>query len=100
LFLELEPGWEPFFADANSAIDWRLVSWGGVLIDDRPEGDPNVACPNCVQETVHWRPVRSVNAALPESQEYGRDLESHGWKDPWRTLRGRDPARSVEPHIG
>ncbi len=35
LFLEIEPGWQPFFADADSAIDWRLVSWGGVLIDDR-----------------------------------------------------------------
>ncbi|MGH2749915.1 MAG: DUF3179 domain-containing (seleno)protein [Actinomycetota bacterium] len=44
LFLKVEPRWEPFFADANSAIDWRLVSWGGVLIDDRPEGDPN-SCP-------------------------------------------------------
>ncbi len=48
LFLELEPGWEPFFADANSAIDWRLVSWGGVLIDDRPEGDPNVCPRGCI----------------------------------------------------
>jgi len=44
LFLPLESGWEPFFADPGSAIDWRLVSWGGVLIDDRPLGD-DAPCP-------------------------------------------------------
>ncbi len=32
----IEPRWEPFFADADAKIDWRLVSWGGVLIDARP----------------------------------------------------------------
>lgn len=32
----VEPGWEPFFADEDADIDWRLVSWEGVLIDDRP----------------------------------------------------------------
>ncbi|MBA3245178.1 MAG: hypothetical protein H0T61_08395, partial [Actinobacteria bacterium] len=41
LFMALEPGWKPFFVDADSEIDWRLVSWGGVLIDDRRLGDPN-----------------------------------------------------------
>ena len=44
LFLALEPKWRPFFEDADSAIDWRLVSWGGVLIDDRPLGD-GAPCP-------------------------------------------------------
>lgn len=39
IFLEVEPGWEAFFADADAAIDWRLLSWGGVLIDDRRLGD-------------------------------------------------------------
>ncbi len=44
IFTLLEEGWEPFFADEDSAIDWRLVSWGGVFIDDRPLGDPE-GCP-------------------------------------------------------
>jgi len=35
-FQIIEPAWEPFFGDADAAIDWRLLSWGGVLIDDRP----------------------------------------------------------------
>ena len=45
LFTLVEPGWQPFFDDADATIDWRLLSWGGVLIDDRSLGDPNV-CPN------------------------------------------------------
>ncbi len=36
LFALVEPGWIPFFADPNADVDWRFVSWGGVLIDDRP----------------------------------------------------------------
>jgi hypothetical protein len=48
LFLALEPGWRPFFADADADIDWRLLSWGGVLIDDRPEGDPRPCPRSCI----------------------------------------------------
>jgi hypothetical protein len=44
IFTLLEDGWEPFFGDADAAIDWRHLSWGGVFIDDRPLGDRN-ACP-------------------------------------------------------
>lgn len=48
IFLEVEPGWEPFFADADAAIDWRLVSWGGVSIDDRPLGDTRPCERGCI----------------------------------------------------
>jgi len=48
LFTALEPGWKPFFADADSEIDWRLVSWGGVLIDDRRLGDTNPCARGCI----------------------------------------------------
>ncbi len=52
LFVLVEPGWAPFFEDAapgkDSAIDWRIVSWGGVLIDDRPLGDPDVCFRGCI----------------------------------------------------
>ena len=39
LFELIEPDWAPFFADEAATIDWRWVSWGGVLIDDRPIDD-------------------------------------------------------------
>jgi hypothetical protein len=48
LFVAVEPGWKPFFADADAEIDWRLVSWGGVLIDDRPEGDDDPCPRGCI----------------------------------------------------
>ena len=48
LFTLVEPGWQPFFDDAEAAIDWRLVSWGGVRIDDRPLGDPNPCARGCI----------------------------------------------------
>jgi hypothetical protein len=35
LYEAVEPGWAPFFADPDADLDCRLVSWGGVPIDDR-----------------------------------------------------------------
>jgi hypothetical protein len=48
IYTAFEPGWQPFFDDADSAIDWRLVSWGGVRIDDRPLGDPDPCERGCI----------------------------------------------------
>ena len=48
LFLLVEPRWEPLFADPDADIDWRLVSWGGVRIDDRELGDPEGCPAGCI----------------------------------------------------
>lgn len=48
LFTLIEPGWQPFFEDADADIDWRLVSWGGVLIDGREFGDPRPCPGGCI----------------------------------------------------
>lgn len=48
IFVEVEPGWKPFFADEDAAIDWRHLSWGGVLIDDRPLGDTGPCQRGCI----------------------------------------------------
>ncbi len=45
LFVLVEPEWEPFFTDSDADIDWRYISWGGVLIDNRELGDTR-GCPN------------------------------------------------------
>jgi hypothetical protein len=45
LLLIIEPRWAPFFADADSTIDWRWVGWGGVFIDDRPDATSGQICP-------------------------------------------------------
>ena len=48
LFTLVEPGWQPFFDDVDSDIDWRIVSWGGVRIDDRELGDPRLCPRGCI----------------------------------------------------
>ena len=48
LFQQIEPRWKPFFADANADIDWRILSWGGVLIDDRPLGTTAACARSCI----------------------------------------------------
>ena len=45
MYTLVEPGWLPFFADEDSLIDWRHVTWGGVRIDDRPLDAVHLPCP-------------------------------------------------------
>jgi hypothetical protein len=48
IFLLVEPRWEPFFTDPDAEIDWRHLSWGGVLIDDRPLGSTERCVGGCI----------------------------------------------------
>ncbi len=45
IFTNFVPGWDKIFVEGN--IDWRLVSWGGVLIDDRKYNKTDDEC-NCI----------------------------------------------------
>ncbi len=45
IFTNLIPGWEKIFVEGD--IDWRLVSWGGVPIDDRKYDKTDEVC-NCI----------------------------------------------------
>ncbi|EFL89389.1 DUF3179 domain-containing (seleno)protein [Ahrensia sp. R2A130] len=45
IFTSIVPQWEPLFVEGD--IDWRHLSWGGVLIDDRPFGKTDEEC-NCI----------------------------------------------------
>ena len=45
IFTGLVPGWDKLFVEGD--IDWRHVSWGGVLIDDRAFDTTDDAC-NCI----------------------------------------------------
>ncbi len=45
IFTGLVPGWDRIFVEGD--IDWRHVSWGGVLIDDRPHDKTDDLC-NCI----------------------------------------------------
>ena len=45
IFTSLVPGWDKIFVEGD--IDWRHVSWGGVLIDDRAYDTTEEIC-NCI----------------------------------------------------
>ncbi|MEM6988722.1 MAG: DUF3179 domain-containing (seleno)protein, partial [Pseudomonadota bacterium] len=45
IFTNLVPGWDKLFVEGD--IDWRHVSWGGVLIDDRAYDTTSELC-NCI----------------------------------------------------
>ncbi|TQV68038.1 DUF3179 domain-containing (seleno)protein [Denitrobaculum tricleocarpae] len=45
IFTNVVPGWDDIFVEGD--IDWRLVSWGGVLIDDRAYDTTDELC-NCI----------------------------------------------------
>ncbi len=47
LYTILDDRWQPFF-DENVAIDWRWVTWGGVLLDDRPLGNADPCLRGCI----------------------------------------------------
>lgn len=45
IFTSIVPQWLPLFVEGD--IDWRLVSWGGVFIDDRAYNQTDAIC-NCI----------------------------------------------------
>ena len=45
-YLVIEPRWDDLFVE-NSNIDWRIVSWGGVFIDNRAYDTTDERC-NCI----------------------------------------------------
>lgn len=45
IFTSIIPGWEKIFVEGD--IDWRHVSWGGVLIDGRAHDETDEIC-NCI----------------------------------------------------
>ncbi len=45
IFTTIVPGWDKIFVEGT--IDWRHVSWGGVLIDDREYDKTDELC-NCI----------------------------------------------------
>ncbi|MEP2715625.1 DUF3179 domain-containing (seleno)protein [Pseudophaeobacter sp.] len=59
IFVSVFEGWDRIFDKGN--VDWRLVSWGGVLIDDRPYDTTDEPC-NCIPAADN-PPVTSAQEA-------------------------------------
>ncbi len=63
IFELIEPGWQPFFDDADATIDWRWLSWGGVLIDDRPLDAVTLGCPQGCIPALNDPPLVAAGTA-------------------------------------
>ncbi len=48
LFNVIDERWDFVFDDPGSTIDYRVLNWGGVLIDDRELGDPDMCTRGCI----------------------------------------------------
>ena len=59
VFTELVPGWDKIFVEGD--IDWRHVSWGGVLIDDRAFDTTDELC-NCIPAADNPEVVKAKKA--------------------------------------
>lgn len=59
IFTSFAPGWDKLFVEGD--IDWRHVSWGGVLIDDRKYDTTDILC-NCIPAADNPK-VTSAKAA-------------------------------------
>ena len=66
IFTFFEPGWTPLMVEGD--IDWRLVSWGGVLIDDRPYDTTGTPC-NCIPAADNPQVVAGADATWPADDD-------------------------------
>ncbi|MEQ8717405.1 MAG: DUF3179 domain-containing (seleno)protein [Acidimicrobiales bacterium] len=48
IYTTVDPRWGFVFDDPGAELDYRLIGWGGVLIDDRPLGDPLGCARGCI----------------------------------------------------
>ncbi len=75
IFTNLVPGWEKIFVEGD--IDWRLVSWGGVLIDDRPFDTTDDPC-NCIPAADNPQVTSASDATWLEDDDIVFGVEVNG----------------------
>ena len=66
IYTSIIPGWDRIFVEGD--IDWRHVSWGGVLIDDRPHDKTDEVC-NCIPAADNPEAVSAKDATWPDDDD-------------------------------
>jgi len=75
IFTHFVPGWDRIFVEGD--IDWRLVSWGGVKIDDRPYDTTDTPC-NCIPAADNPTVVPAADARWLEDEDIVFGIEVNG----------------------
>lgn len=75
IFTSMVPRWEPIFVDGD--VDWRHVSWGGVLIDDRPYDRTDEPC-NCIPAADNPQMSSAAEATWLKDEDVVFGIEMNG----------------------
>lgn len=75
IFTSLVPGWDKIFVEGD--IDWRLVSWGGVLIDDRKYDATDEEC-NCIPAADNPEVSKASEATWLKDEDIVFGLQVNG----------------------
>ena len=75
IFTSFVPGWDKIFVEGN--IDWRHVSWGGVLIDDRKYDATDKLC-NCIPAADNPEVSSAEDATWLEDEDIVFGIEVNG----------------------
>ncbi|MEL6596883.1 MAG: DUF3179 domain-containing (seleno)protein [Pseudomonadota bacterium] len=75
IFTNLIPGWDRIFVEGD--IDWRMVSWGGVLIDDRAYDTTDERC-NCIPAADNPEVISAVEATWLDDDDIVFGIKING----------------------
>lgn len=75
IFTSIVPGWDQIFVEGD--IDWRHVSWGGVLIDDRPYDKTDEVC-NCIPAADNPEVSSATDATWLKDEDVVFGIEING----------------------
>ena len=67
IYSSILPQWGDLF-ESSESVDWRYVSWGGVLIDDRPFDTTDLPC-NCIPAADNPTTQPAAEAAWLEDDD-------------------------------
>jgi len=89
IFTSNFPGWDKLFVEGS--IDWRLVSWGGVLIDDRAYNQTDTTC-NCIPAADNPDVTSAADAKWIKDDEivFGIEVNGESRAYPRRTMEVRE----------
>ncbi len=89
IFTGIIPGWDRIFVQGD--IDWRLVSWGGVLIDDRPFDTTDDPC-NCIPAADNPSVIPASEADWLEDDDiiFGIEINGEARAYPRRIMEVRE----------
>lgn len=90
IFTQLQPEWDMFFVKGGD-MDWRHVSWGGVLIDARPYDTTDEPC-NCIPAADNPQVSSAEDAAwLPDDAiVFGIEINGEARAYPRRIMEVRE----------